>query len=176
LVAAGGAIEIEQLGRLAPARAGDRRPGRILLADDSVTTRDLPLRPLSLARSDAVSLQREQPGITLAARRAGMGRVLAIGYDESWRWRMLGGTSGLAAHRQWWSSAAGSVAPAREGTPRPSGDAAPLASLISALGPPSPAIASSSERSPDSLPIILLISASACLLAEIASRRFRGAR
>jgi hypothetical protein len=176
LVAAGGAIEIEQLGRLAPARAGDRRPGRILLADDSVTTRDLPLRPLSLARSDAVSLQREQPGITLAARRAGMGRVLAIGYDESWRWRMLGGTSGLAAHRQWWSSAAGSVAPAREGTPRPSGDAAPLASLISALGPPSPAISSSSERSPDSLPIILLISASACLLAEIASRRFRGAR
>jgi len=176
LVAAGGALEIDQLGRLAPARAGDRRPGRILLADDSVTTRDLPLRPLSLARSDAVSLQREQPGITLAARRAGLGRVLAIGYDESWRWRMLGGTSGLAAHRQWWSNAAGSVAPAREAAPRSSGDAAPLASLISSLGPPSSPVKSSSERSRDSLPIILLIIASACLLAEIASRRFRGAR
>jgi hypothetical protein len=176
LIAAGGALEIDQLGRIAPARAGDRRPGRILLADDSVTTRDLPLRPLSLARSDAISLQREQPGITLAARRAGMGRVLAIGYDESWRWRMLGGSSGLAAHRQWWSSAAGSVAPDRESSARSTGDAAPLASLISALGPSSAAEVTRGKRPRDSMPMILLIIASACLLAEIASRRFRGAR
>jgi hypothetical protein len=176
LIAAGGALEIDQLGRLAPARAGDRRPGRILLAEDSVTTRDLPLRPLSLARADAISLQREQPGVALAARRAGMGRVLAIGYDESWRWRMLGGSSGLAAHRRWWSSAAGSVAPAREAAAISTGDAAPLASLISTLGPSSPPEARSSEGSRNSMPIILLIIASACLLAEIASRRFRGAR
>lgn len=176
LVASSGALEIDQLGRLAPARAGERRAGRILLADDSVTTRDLPLRPLSLARSDAVALQREQPGVTLAARRAGLGRVLATGYDESWRWRMLGGSSGLAAHRQWWSSAVGSVAPAREATARLTGDAAPLASLMSALGPPSPATAPSGHSSRDSMPIILLVIASACLLAETASRRFRGAR
>ncbi|MEO5817472.1 MAG: hypothetical protein ABIT20_19540 [Gemmatimonadaceae bacterium] len=176
LIAAGAALEIDQLGRLAPARAGERRPGRILLADDSVTTRDLPLRPLSLARSDAVSLQREQPGVTLAARRAGMGRVIVVGYDESWRWRMLGGSTGLAAHRQWWSSAAGSVAPDRESSSRPTGDAAPLASLLSALGPSSPPEAATSTRSRDSLPIILLVIMSACLLAEIASRRFRGAR
>jgi hypothetical protein len=172
LIAAGGALEIDQLGRLAPARAGERHPGRILLADDSVTTRDLPLRPLSLARSDAISLQREQSGVTLAARRAGMGRVLAIGYDESWRWRMLGGSSGLAAHRRWWSSAAGSVAPARESSAPATGDAAPL----SALGPQSSPETTSNQRSRNSMPIILLIIASACLLAEIASRRFRGAR
>lgn len=176
LIAAGDALEIDQLRRLAPARAGDRRPGRILLAEDSVTTRDLPLRPLSLARSDAIALQREQPGVALAARRAGMGRVLAIGYDESWRWRMLGGSSGLAAHRRWWSSAAGSVAPAREAAALPTADAAPLASLIAALGPSSAPDAEGSERSRNSMPIILLIIVSACLLAEIASRRFRGAR
>jgi hypothetical protein len=105
-----------------------------------------------------------------------MGRVLAIGYDESWRWRMLGGSGGLAAHRRWWSSAAGSVAPAREAAVTSSGDAAPLASLISALGPSSTAEKASNQRSPNSMPIILLIIASACLLAEIASRRFRGAR
>ncbi|MEO8335267.1 MAG: hypothetical protein ABI664_09850 [bacterium] len=176
LIAASGALEIDQLGRIAPARAGDRRAGRILLADDSVTTRDLPMRPLSLAREDAVSLQREQAGVTLAARRAGLGRVLAIGYDESWRWRMLGGASGLAAHRQWWSGAAGSVAPAREAATPSAGDAAPLASLISALGPATPAVTTSNNPSRDSMPIILLIIASASLLAEIASRRFRGAR
>jgi hypothetical protein len=176
LIAAGGALEVDQFGRLAPARAGQRHPGRILLADDSVTTRDLPLRPLSLARSDAIPLQREQPGVTLAARRAGMGRVLAIGYDESWRWRMLGGSTGLAAHRRWWSSAAGSVAPARESSTPATGDGAPLASLISVLGPPSSPEKTSNQRSRNSMPIILLIIASACLLAEIASRRFRGAR
>ena len=176
LIAAGGALGIDQFGRLAPARAGGRRPGRILLADDSVTTRDLPMRPLSLARSDAISLEREQPGVTLAARRAGLGRVLAIGYDESWRWRMLGGSTGLAAHRRWWSSAAGSVAPARETAAPSTGDAAPLASLISALGPSSAAEARTNERPPNSMPIILLLIAAASLLAEIASRRFRGAR
>jgi hypothetical protein len=89
---------------------------------------------------------------------------------------MLGGTSGLAAHRQWWSSAAGSVAPDRESPTRSTGDAAPLASLISALGSSSPADVTTSKRPRDSMPIILLIIASACLLAEIASRRFRGAR
>jgi hypothetical protein len=176
LIAVGSALEVDQLGRLAPARAGERRAGRILLGDDSVTTHDLPLRPLSLARSDAITLQREQAGVTLAARRAGLGRVLAIGYDESWRWRMLGGSTGLAAHRQWWSSAAGSVAPDRESSTRATGDAAPLAALISALGPSSAAGTTSGQRSRDSMPIILLIVASACLLAEIASRRFRGAR
>ena len=176
LIAAGSALDIALLRRLAPARAGERRAGRILLAADSVTPRDLPMRPLSLARSDAVSLQREQPGVTLAARRAGLGRVLAIGYDESWRWRMLGGMSGLAAHRRWWSSAAGSVAPARGAAPKSTGEAAPLASLVSALGPPSAPVASSSGGSRDPLPIVLLLIAAACLLAETGSRRFRGAR
>ncbi len=175
LVAAGDALEIGQLGRLAPARAGERRPGRILLADDSVTPRDLPVRPLTLARSDAVTLQREQQGVTLVARRAGLGRVLAIGYDESWRWRMLGGVSGPAAHREWWSSEVGAVAPAREASMLSTGDAAPLAALMAALGQPSPAEVTRSQPTRDSLPIVLLIIASACLLAEIASRRFRGA-
>jgi hypothetical protein len=171
-IAEGSALDVDQLRRLAPASAGARRAGRILLAEDSVTLRDLPLRPLSLVRSDAVSLQRE----TLAARRAGMGRVLAIGYDESWRWRMLGGASGVGAHRRWWSSAAGSVAPSRGTAAISTGDAAPLASLVSALGPASTAGASRSQGSRDPLPMILLIIATACLLAETASRRFRGAR
>ncbi|MEP6729580.1 MAG: hypothetical protein ABJE10_03025 [bacterium] len=177
LIAAGAALEWEPLRRLAPARAGDRRPGRILLADDSVTTRDLPLRPLSLVRSDAVSLQREAPGVTLAARRAGLGRVIALGYDESWRWRMLGGASGMGAHRRWWSSTVGSVAPDRAAAALSIGDGAPLASLVFALGKPSsPSAVSSQGGARDPLPIALLIMAALCLLAETASRRFRGAR
>ena len=176
LVAGSAALDVGSLRALAPARAGDRRAGRILLADDSITPRDLPVRPLSLASTDAIPLEREPTGITLAARRAGLGRVIAIGYDESWRWRMLGGTSGLSAHRRWWSGAVGSVAPDRTASSTTDGDAAPLASLVSALGPPSGPVASAAHSSRDPLPIVLLIIAAAALLAETGSRRFRGER
>ena len=175
-VVGGNALAIAPFRALVPARAGDRVPGRILLADDSVRPRDLPLRPLLAMRSDGVMLERQPAGAALAARRAGMGRVLAMGYDESWRWRMLGGESGLAAHRRWWSGAVGSVAPERPSASPAGGDAAPLASLVSALGPPSSAVpvASAPRRNPLSLILLLLVAG--CLLAETASRRFRGER
>ncbi|HEY5441689.1 MAG TPA: hypothetical protein VIJ90_10450 [Gemmatimonadaceae bacterium] len=176
LIAAGSALALAPLRAIAPARAGDRLPGRILLADDSVTPRDLPLRPFSAMRPDAVTLERQAAGPALAARRAGMGRVLAVGYDESWRWRMLGGATGLAAHRRWWSGAAGSVAPERSGAIPRGGDASPLASLVSALGAPSTSVASNNQPARNPLPLILMILVAACLLAETASRRFRGAR
>ncbi|MFL5606996.1 MAG: hypothetical protein ACJ8AD_11165, partial [Gemmatimonadaceae bacterium] len=83
LVAAGGATSLDALRLLVPARAGDRRPGRILLDADSVTRADLPLRPLAALRVDAVPLERQPGGLTVAARRAGRGRVVAIGYDDS---------------------------------------------------------------------------------------------
>ena len=178
LVVGSGALAIDPIRQLAPARAGDRKAGRILLANDTVTTADLPLRPLASLRADALSLRQEAAVPVLVARRAGLGRVLAVGYDESWRWRMLGGASGLAAHRAWWSRAVGSVAPERgDDAMANDGDAAPRAALIDALGP-----ASSNDvtgvREPDDarLPFILLIVVAAALLAETASRRFRGAR
>ena len=175
-VVGGRALAIEPLRALVPAHAGDRLPGRILLADDSVRPRDLPLRPLSAMRADGVMLERQQAGGALAARRAGMGRVLAVGYDESWRWRMLGGESGLAAHRRWWSGAVGSVAPERSSASPAGGDAAPLASLVSALGGPSDAASLADEPRRNALPLILLMLIAVCLLAETASRRFRGER
>lgn len=178
LVVGASALAIGPLRPLVPARASDRRAGRILLANDTVTTADLPLRPLATLRSDALSLRHEAAGPVLVARRAGLGRVLAVGYDESWRWRMLGGTSGLAAHRAWWSRAVGSVAPERAELPIATGvDAAPRAALIDALGPSSPGDVTGAHA-PDRarLPFILLIVAAAALLAETASRRFRGER
>ena len=62
LIADGSALDLAPFRALAPARAGQRLPGRILLADDSVTPRELPFRPLATARPDAVTCrQRAHP-------------------------------------------------------------------------------------------------------------------
>jgi hypothetical protein len=177
LVVAGSATTLDAFRPLVPARAGDRRPGRILLDADSVTRADLPLRPLGAMRADAVPLERQAAGLAAAVRRAGNGRVLALGYDESWRWRMLGGASGPALHRAWWSRTVGLVAPEHDDATSPAGaDAAPTAALVEALGPPSADARRATEPAPDSLPLALLVLIAAALLAETASRRLRGAR
>jgi hypothetical protein len=177
LVAGASALSDSRLAALAPVRAGARRPGRILLAEDTVTTRDLPMHPLVTSRVDAVALAREPAGVVIAARRAGLGRVLVVGYDESWRWRMLGGATGLPAHRRWWSNAVGSVAPDREaGVSGSDADAAPIAALTAAIGPRSMGEGSQTGSATDQLPLWLFVLAAAALLAETASRRFRGER
>jgi hypothetical protein len=115
----------------------------------------------------------------VAIRRAGRGRVAAVGYDESWRWRMQGGAAGEAAHRAWWSRMAGLVAPERElfhAVDAPvRRDAAPRAALVAALGAPSTASDVADRPASNRLPLVLLLLALAALLAETASRRFRGA-
>jgi hypothetical protein len=176
LVAGAEALDLAPLRTLVPARAGDRRPGRILLAEDTVTPRDHPLRALPGRRVDAIALTREAAGVTRAVRRAGLGRVMAIGYDDSWRWRMLGGTSGVDAHRRWWSGAVGSVAAERADSVVARADGAPLASLVAALGPAASAETAPQQPLRDPLPLTLLVVAMTCLLAETASRRFRGER
>ena len=178
LLATGNATTMGALRALVPARAGSRRPGRILLDTDSMSRSDLPLRPLEGLKVDALVLERRPGAVAVAVRRAGLGRVLAVGYDESWRWRMLGGAGGPAAHRRWWSHAVGLVAPERDVRPRVvgSGDAAPLAALVGALGPASSSRSPALEAGQRTLPLALLILIVAALLAETASRRFRGAR
>ncbi len=176
LVALGSALDVRSVQELAPADVGDRQPGRILLTDDTITTRDLPTRALINVRNDAVALGREKNGIVLAAHRVGLGRVLAVGYDETWRLRMLGGESGPAIHREWWSHAAAAVAPAREAPViAGSGDAAPRAAIVDELGPPGAAVETTRRIVSDALPFALLIVIVGTLLVETASRRFRGA-
>ncbi|NUP56382.1 MAG: hypothetical protein HOQ19_11145, partial [Gemmatimonadaceae bacterium] len=48
--------------------------------------------------------------------------------------------------------------------------------LVSTLGPPTPPAARATTGDGDPLPLALLIALAVALLAEIASRRFRGAR
>ena len=87
----------------------------------------------------AIVLERRDGNPVVVARRHHGGRVLAVGYDETWRWRMAGGANSVAEHRRWWSRHVASVAfrPAPE-TAVVAGSA-PLAALHAALGPPSDA-------------------------------------
>lgn len=155
--------------------------------DDIAPTHALPLFALGLLAADASVLDSRQGTPTIVARRVEAGRVMQVGYADTWRWRMEGEGRSVEAHRAFWSRLAGLVA---RGQPREVGpdsggkgrvdertdqhDPAPLAALVHAIGPERPAAALSAAAGPQFPrwlgPLILL-----ALLAEWGLRRRRGA-
>jgi hypothetical protein len=124
----------------------------------------------------AVALERRGDAPVVIGRRVGSGRVLATGYDETWRLRMTPPDEGAPeAHRAWWSAVVAGVALARL-EPRDAGpiDEAPFAAAVQALGPPV-AIGERPDREP-SWPSDAWLAAVAAvsLLGEWLSRRLRG--
>lgn len=165
------------LAAIAVGRGGARiRPSSIAFADDA------PRRALAFLaitpRGDAIVLEERDGRVAAAARRADAGRVVQLGYDDTWRWRLAGGPTALEAHRDWWGALVSSVAyratiplarAARD-------DAAPRARLVDALGPSSsPAGASPSRTRWLPSPALLFVLVSLLLVAEVTSRRLRGA-
>jgi hypothetical protein len=138
--------------------------------------RALALRPLESVRPDAIRLAARGSLTAVAARREGGGRVVQVGYEDIWRWRMQGPDDAGTAYRAWWSRLIAGVAPtpAARTAQSSSAEGAPLARLVESLGP---ATAVPGGGTPSGmlpawiLPLILLI-----LLAEWTSRRLRGAR
>jgi hypothetical protein len=160
---------------IAPARVGARHPpvSRAVSADSPLDA--LPLFPLESPRADAVRLAARGAETAAAARREGAGRIVQVGYDETWRWRMQGGDDGPRAHRTWWSRLVASAvaSPLLSASDPASAEGAPMARLVDALGPQAAAgDASRSSRLPSwFLPVLLAV-----LLAEWTSRRLRGVR
>jgi hypothetical protein len=153
---------------------------RAIQASGSVNLATLSLAPITSLRNDAVPLDKRGSSIAVAARRVGAGRVLQLGYEDTWRWRMGGTDGAVRDHRMWWSGLLSSVAYAPR-IPRVMApavvDEAPTASLISAIGPRTeqsnvPDLQSSKSRWIIWLFIILAVG----LVSETASRRLRGAR
>ncbi len=176
LVLLANAADAPAVRAIAPAHAGTRRLSDTRAFDIADPVNAMAVYPLETLRSDAVRLSSRGSIITSAARREGAGRVLQAAFDETWRWRMQGGTDAVAAHRAWWSRMVASVA----ATPVPpagetsSAESAPVARLVDALGP---ATAIEPPASPvRRLPIWLFPLLLMCLLGEWASRRWRGAR
>jgi len=187
LVLVGDAGAAPVLRALAPgAKVGAPIPGVPGALHGRAPRRGLALLPIEDQRPDAVVLEREEVSpnapVAVNARRVGSGRVVQVGYLETWRWRMAGSDEAPAAHRVWWARVVGGVARAPVspiasadplGTPS---DPAPLAATIDALGPPS--AAPHRSRAPSGrLPSdgLLAMIAGAAVLAEVASRRLRGA-
>ena len=148
---------------------------------DTAPRRSLGLYPVTALVPAAVVLERRGDAVAVAARRVGQGRVVQVGYDDTWRWRMAGGDSSVARHRAWWAAVVASAAYAPR-APRAAPvdvDAAPLAHLVDALGPPAPPTSAMESarapfdptRSPWVFGALLV-----ALLAEWASRRLRGRR
>ncbi len=147
-------------------------------------TDGLALTPVAALTGDAVVFSRSARSgspVAVAARRVGAGRVMQIGFEQTWEWRMLGGDNAVLAHRDWWRSmlqrVAYSPSPAvtERWMPLP-GDAAPLADLIARVGWPVD-VFSDDQSTPLSTapPRWLFVVAASALLIEWWSRRLRGA-
>ena len=173
LVLAGSAANTGTVSPLAAGAVGPR-VRRNVAANDTIGLGTTGYFPVTSVRDDAVALERRSSAVTVAARRVGAGRVLQIGYDDSWRWRMAGAIGSEAAHREWWSRAVSSVAyaPATSGGELKTFDA-PVASLFGRLGSPRPApVGSRGTIDPRVLLALVLL----LLLVEWTSRRLRGLR
>jgi len=173
LVLAGSSAGARSVSALAPGSVGPR-VRRNVAATDTIGLGTTGYFPVAAVREDAIALERRGSGVTVAARRVGTGRVLQVGYDDSWRWRMAGASGSEAAHREWWSRVVSSVAyaPATvEGEPK-SFDA-PVVALFGRLGPPRPAPVTSRGGVDSRLLLAIILT---LLLVEWTSRRLRGLR
>ena len=146
----------------------------------------LALAPLGRLKDGALALETRagRTGgagqVAAAAWRVGQGRVVQIGYRDTWRWRMAGAeTDPVRAHRAWWAALVSGVAygprlPRRLAEPL---EPTPLASLVATLGPPTsrPTTALGLLDDPRLLRVLFAVLLAALAL-EWASRRLRGAR
>jgi hypothetical protein len=160
------------IGRSTPAARGAQSGGLITLST-------LPLVPITSLRNDATPFEKRGAAVAIAAERIGAGRVLQLGYEDTWRWRMSGGDGAVRDHRLWWTRLVSSVAYAPR-SPRPSStistDEAPMIGLVTAVGSASLLEATSGLSGNRSDPMVwLFVLLTLGLIGEIASRRLRGA-
>jgi len=160
-----------------------RSGGGLIVAPGAATSSAV--APLRAVGPEAVVLEKRGAAPTVAARRFGAGRLLQIGYEDTWRARMTGGDSAVTKHRRLWTRLVSDVAYAPRvprhvrgpGADLPEHDPTPLAGLVASIGPRSPALpwAVSAQSRAGWRALLSAIFAFA-LVVEVASRRSRGMR
>lgn len=176
LAAEAAAAQPSALRAIAGARVDRLEPPETRSFEGHEPTHALPLFALTPVRDDALVLEEREGTPALVVRRVAAGRLLQLGYADTWRWRMEAEGAAVSEHRAYWSWLAGLAAPAR-GVAReamPSVEPAPTAALVQALGPATPEPPALPGPGP-ALPLWLGPLIIVALLAEWASRRTRGA-
>jgi hypothetical protein len=180
------AADVPALRAIAGAQVTKLEPPETRSFEGHEPTHALPLHVLGTRRADAVLVDSREGLPAIVARRVGAGRIVQVGYDDTWRWRMEGEGRAVEDHRTFWSrtvglAAAATTLPRRaviDGVPVPRDialdDPAPRAALMHALGPPA-SDAPKESRGPKELPRWIGLVILSLLLAEWASRRGRGA-
>lgn len=135
----------------------------------------LALRPLLNLKSDGIPLEKRGNRVAIAARLADRGRVVQVGYEDVWRWRMAGAGDAVEDERNWISAVLSSAAYApKVALAAVSADPAPMAALFESLGEPSSAANSPRPFNTYTLLVALFILAITALVIETASRRLDG--
>jgi hypothetical protein len=188
----GGALvivgEAARLPGLAALRAGV--PGRAIAGEPGAEASDAPRHgldvvPITALAAGAVILESRDGRTTMAARRIGAGRVVQVGYENSWVWRMAGNDDAPVAHRRWWTSLLSGVVAVREPLARvmltgasDTLDGAPLAALARDIGMPTvrEAAVTPVQRAvlPALDPRLLVVLTLLSLVASWLIRRWRG--
>jgi hypothetical protein len=176
-IAVGDAAGLPAFASLLPGVAGAALPDAPFEEGSANPRHALAARPLTQLRPDAVVIETSASNNAVAARRVGMGRVLQVGYVDTWRWRMGGFDDPAKSYRGWWSAMVSSVAyaPRRPIAQMAATDPAPMATLVKTLGAPQPEliVRASLTNDPRFL-VALFVAIVAALLIETASRRMRG--
>jgi hypothetical protein len=173
LVLAGDASAASRVAPLLAWRTGKHEKARLGTVPGDTAWRGLSRVPLEVSGTRAITIERRGDHAALVARRYHAGRVIGVGYDQTWRWRMAGGDSSRVEHRDWWSRVVASVV---QPVSKASG-AAPLAQLFDVLGPPSAAVSVAPVAlTPAFLSNLLGALALGALLSEWMLRRSRGGR
>ena len=170
------------LAEMAPLRAGvPGRPAsgaRAIQPSEVVTLARIPLAPITSLSADAIPLETRGGAIAVATRRVASGRVLQLGYEDTWRWRMAGDDASVRDHALWWTRVVSSVAYAPPSPRLPvaaSTDEAPLAGLVASIGPATQSAPFTSGLSSSSdWDALLFVLLAVALIAELSSRRLRG--
>ncbi|MBI2797312.1 MAG: hypothetical protein HYX65_11485 [Gemmatimonadetes bacterium] len=159
--------------------AGARVAPTVLEVRAGDPRRALPVLPVERPTPDAIALERRDGVVAVAARRVGPGRVIEVGYEDTWRWRMTGPEGAVEAHRRWWSGLVASAAyraTLSRATTVEVPDA-PLARMVATLGPPDTSLRAAragADAGGDGPAWWLCALALAALVTEWGSRRLRG--
>ena len=186
LVIVGEAARAAGLSSLRAGAAGATLSGEAGAEASDEPRHGLDLVPITTLADGSVPLESRDGRVAVAARRIGAGRVIQVGYDNSWLWRMGGDDESPVAHRRWWTALLSGIVPQRAPVSviattaeYDTLDAAPLAALAEDLGLPTirttAAVSSLAPSLVGSLdPRWLLTIALLTLVASWTLRRWRG--